>query len=331
MLQVDDVQGHPALQEARFLGIHSLSQPGKRLISLHLKLISLRCGYTKKIHMWSGELIAFSRALRGRVPTESGSVKAALTSAGVLVRPCRMAPHHVCTCLSCWECVRQKLTWSRQSLGGPNQSECLSSPLACQHGAMRHSSCNVFERYKKRKFPCGCVLTLVGVESHSALLQDANGSAAVSPRSPFDDDEGTMLGMRRVHSSDVEGAVSALLANHNSSARELLGEGPRNPLRVTITFNVITLPPSDATGPESHQEDGKEYVEVLMHAYEAGEWTAPRANIFSSVFESRANSSAKGGESPPRVDSNNSGAMPVVSLRGVPSSPRSVDSLMPHI
>ena len=82
------MQGHPALQEARFLGTHSLSQPGKRLISLHLKLISLRCSYAQKVHMWSGELIAFSRALRGRVPTENGNVKAALTSAGVLVRPC---------------------------------------------------------------------------------------------------------------------------------------------------------------------------------------------------------------------------------------------------
>lgn len=120
---------------------------------------------------------------------------------------------------------------------------------------------------------------------------------------------------KRVHSSDVEGAVSALLANQHSSARELL-DGPINPLRVTITFDVITVYSKESADDGKHQGDGEEYVQVLMHAYEAGEWTAPRANIFSSAFESRANSSTKGGESPPRVDSNNSGAMPVVSLRG---------------
>ena len=85
-LQADEVAGHPALQEPRFLGTHSLSPQGKRLISLHLKLISLRCSYTQKFYLWSGEFIAFNRALRGNAPAESGGVRAALTSAGVLVR-----------------------------------------------------------------------------------------------------------------------------------------------------------------------------------------------------------------------------------------------------
>lgn len=88
-VQTDEVPGHPVLQEARLLGMHSLSQQGKRLISLHLKLIQLRCNYTQKFHLWGGELIAFSRALRGSAP-ESGGVKAALTSAGVLVRRHRL-------------------------------------------------------------------------------------------------------------------------------------------------------------------------------------------------------------------------------------------------
>lgn len=146
-------------------------------------------------------------------------------------------------------------------------------------------------------------------------VQDANGSAAISPRSPFDEEGGSLLSNGRVHSSDVDGAVSALLANQHSSARELL-EHPSNPLHVTITFDLVTVQPDNSAGPEACQDDGKEYVRVLMHAYEAGEWTAPHANIFSSAFESRANSSTKGGESPSRVDSNNSSAMPVVSLRG---------------
>ena len=129
-----------------------------------------------------------------------------------------------------------------------------------------------------------------------------------------------MLSNGRVHSSDVEGAVSALLANQHSAARELL-DGPTNPLRVTVTFDVILQHPEDASTAASFQEEDTEYVCVLMHAFEAGEWTAPRANIFSSAFESRANSSTKG-DSPSRVDSNNSSAMPVVSLRGgSPPSP----------
>ena len=85
-LQADEVAGHPALQEPRFLGTHSLSPQGKRLISLPLKLISLRCSYTQKFYLWIGEFIAFNRALRGNAPAESGGVRAALTSAGVLVR-----------------------------------------------------------------------------------------------------------------------------------------------------------------------------------------------------------------------------------------------------
>lgn len=148
-------------------------------------------------------------------------------------------------------------------------------------------------------------------------MQDANGSAAISPRSPFDEEGASILSNGRVHSSDVEGAVSALLANQHSSARELL-DSPTNPLRVTVTFDIITLQPEDASTADSYQDEEAEYVRVLMHAFEAGGWTAPRANIFSSAFESRANSSSKGVDSPSRVDSNNSGAMPVVSLRGAP-------------
>jgi hypothetical protein len=80
-LQADEVAWHPALQETRLLGTHSLCPQGKRLISLHLKLISLRCSYTQKFYRWSGELIAFSTALRGNAPQDAGGVKAALTSA----------------------------------------------------------------------------------------------------------------------------------------------------------------------------------------------------------------------------------------------------------
>jgi hypothetical protein len=148
-------------------------------------------------------------------------------------------------------------------------------------------------------------------------VQDANGSSALSPRSPFDEVGGTLLANGRVRSSDVDGVVSELRANQHSSARDLDRLG--DPLQVTITFEVISLPRDDAAEGDPHGGNEVEYVQVLMHAFEAGAWTAPRANIFSSAFESRANSSAKGGgESPARADSNISGAMPVVSLRGAP-------------
>jgi hypothetical protein len=149
-------------------------------------------------------------------------------------------------------------------------------------------------------------------------VQDANGSAAMTPRSPFEEG-GPSLANGQLPSTDMEGAALALLTHPHSCARDLL-DGPASLLHVIITLNVITLSPDCAPEAASPSDPlAQEHVQVLMHVCESGQWEAPRTNIFPSAFESCANSSTKGGESPSRVDSNNSGAMPVVSLRGAPS------------
>lgn len=149
---------------------------------------------------------------------------------------------------------------------------------------------------------------------------------------------------QRLASRDIEAAVSALLASHHSTARPL--DSSPMPLTVSVTLHVVRVTIDE---PHSRKAAVQEYVQVFIHPLERtvsrggydfrGSSTPSRASPLLSAFDTATAGSASTIDSaerrsqmfsPGRIDSNGSGAMPVVSLRGAcPICPPLPSSCMP--
>lgn len=140
---------------------------------------------------------------------------------------------------------------------------------------------------------------------------------------------------QRLASHDIEAAVSALLASHHSTARPL--DASPMPLSVSVTLHVVRVTIDE---PHSRTAAVQEYVQVFIHPLERTVsrsgydlWGTPsRGSPLLTAFDSATAASGSTVDSterrprtlsPGRIESNGSGAMPVVSLRGaVPGVPR---------
>eukprot|EP00892_Ulva_mutabilis_P011775 jgi/Ulvmu1/8970/UM005_0061.1 len=240
-----EAEVHTAVLDARLAGTSAIPLQAQRLLSLHIRLITLRCRYSDVFHFWSEQIIALGRVIqdRGQVAASAG-VHAALTDAGL-----------------------------HDSQG---TSEATATP------------------------------------SH---LEEASTIVLSSGQ--------------RLASHDIEAAVSALLASHHSTARPL--DSSPMPLTVSVTLHVVRVTIDE---PHSRMPAVQEYVQVFIHPLERTVsrggyelWTSStpsRASPLLSAFDTvtaASGSTVDSGErrprsfSPRRIESNGSGAMPVVSLR----------------
>lgn len=132
--------------------------------------------------------------------------------------------------------------------------------------------------------------------------------------------------------------MSALLASHHSTARPL--DSSPMPLTVSVTLHVVRVTIDE---PHSRLPAVQEYVQVFIHplertvsrgGYEIWASSTPsRSSPLLSAFETAPVATGSTGDnrerrprsfSARRIESSGSGAMPVVSLRGVPLSMPSI-------
>lgn len=73
--------------DRRLSGTSAMPLHAQRLLSLHIRLITLRCTYADVFYFWSEQILALGRVIqeRGQVATSAG-MHAALTDAGLQVR-----------------------------------------------------------------------------------------------------------------------------------------------------------------------------------------------------------------------------------------------------
>lgn len=96
-MQASETEVHDAVLDGRLSGTSPVPLQAQRLLSLHIRLITLRCRYSDVFYHWSEQILALGRVIqeRGQVATSAG-MHAALTDAGLHVRPLVVVQAPIC-------------------------------------------------------------------------------------------------------------------------------------------------------------------------------------------------------------------------------------------